>query len=117
MYETSRVTTNITMKRYILKSTKDKLKSNTEKWARQGRREQKTEGICQKPIDNLNRAITKKEIKFVVKNKYSKTKYLGTNSFTGEHSKTFQEEITPTLHNILQTTEFLNSFYEIIIAW
>lgn len=37
-----------------------------------------------KPIDNLNRAIPKKEIKFILKKKkLSEKKYLGTDCFNG----------------------------------
>lgn len=60
MYEARGVPTKITVLRYILKNLVDKL--STEKWTRRQRRTENTEGIQRKPIDNLNRAITKKEL-------------------------------------------------------
>lgn len=65
MFETPRVTTKITMLRYILKNIVDKL--STEKWTRRQRRTKNSNGIQRKPIGNLNRAITKKESIFIVK--------------------------------------------------
>ena len=91
MFETPRVTTKITMLRYILKNIVDKL--STEKWTRRQRRPKNSKGIQRKPIGNLNRAITKKESIFIVKKKLpSETKYLGTDCFTGEFPQTFQEK-------------------------
>lgn len=61
------------MQRYVLRNTKDKLKLNTEKCIRRKGRTNNTEGIQktskQKAIDNLNTAITRNEIKFIVKKK------------------------------------------------
>ena len=71
--------------------------------------------LKQKEIENLNRAITSKEIKSVTKN-LSKNKSPGQNDFPGEFYQPFKEELTPILLKLFQKIEMEgklpNLFYE-----
>ena len=69
-------------------------------------------------IDNLNNAISIKEIKFTAKNLFKK-KYSGPDGFTGKFQQTFKEKITPILQDLSQATGeegiLLNKFYQVLI--
>ena len=57
--------------------------------------------LNEEEAENLNRPITTEEIETVIK-KLPAHKSLGLDSFTGEFYKTFKEELTLTLHRLLQ---------------
>ena len=52
-------------------------------------------------IENLDRSITNKQIKLVIKKLPTKKKSLGPDGFTGEFYQMFKE-VTPILHKLFQ---------------
>ena len=68
---------------------------------------------------NVNRPITSKEIKLVIKN-LPKNKSPGPDDFPGEFYQTFKEELTPTLLKVFRKIEMEgkvpSSFYEASIT-
>ena len=75
--------------------------------------------LKQEEIENLNRPITSKEIKLVIKN-LPKNKSPGPDGFPEEFYQTFKEELTPIPLKLLQKIEmegkFQDSFYEASIT-
>ena len=75
--------------------------------------------LKQEEIENLNRPITSKEIKLIIK-KLPKNKSPGPDGFPGEFYQTFKEESTPFLLKLFQKIEMEgklpNSFYEASIT-
>ena len=75
--------------------------------------------LKQEEIENLNRPITSKEIKLVIKN-LPKNKSPGPDGFPGEFYQTFKEELTRTLLKLFQKIEMEgklpNTFYEASIT-
>ena len=75
--------------------------------------------LKQEEIENLNRPITSKEIKLVIKN-LPKNNSPGPYGFPEEFYQTFKEELTPILLKLSQKIEMegklLNSFYEASIT-
>lgn len=60
-------------------------------------------------IKNLNRPITSKEIKGIIKN-FSTKKNPELDGFTGELHQTFKEELTPIFIKLFQRTEEKEDF-------
>ena len=75
--------------------------------------------LNQKETENLNRPITRTEIKTVIKN-LPTNKSSGPDGFTGEFYQKLTEELTPILlklfQKIAEAGKLLNSFYEAIIT-
>ena len=75
--------------------------------------------LKQEEIENLNRLITSKEIKLVIKN-LPKNKSPGPDGFPREFYQTFKEELTPVFLKLFQNIEMEgklpNSFYEASIT-
>ena len=75
--------------------------------------------LKQEEMENLNRPITSKEIKLVIKN-VPKNQSPGPDGFPGEFYQTFKEELTPILSRLFQKIEMEgklpNSFYEASIT-
>ena len=64
--------------------------------------------LNQKEIENMNRSITRNEMKTVIKN-LPTNKSPGPDGFTGKFYQTFREELTPILLKIFQKTTEENS--------
>ena len=75
--------------------------------------------LKQEEIENLNRLITNKEIKLIIKN-LPTNKSPGPDKFLGKFYQTFKEELIPILLKLFQKIErkgnFPNSFYEASIT-
>ena len=74
--------------------------------------------LNQEEIGDLNRAITSKEIKTVIRN-LPGNKSPGPNGFTAEFHQKFREELTPILFKLFQKIaecKLTNSFYEATIT-
>ena len=75
--------------------------------------------LNQEEIENLNRAITSKEIKTVIRN-LPANKSPGPDGYTAELYQKFREELTPILIKLFQRIaeegKLLNSFYEATIT-
>ena len=75
--------------------------------------------LNQKEIEDLNRSITSKEIKTVIRN-FPANKSPGPRGFTAEFYQKFREELTPMLLKLFQKTaeegKLPNSFYEATIT-
>ena len=75
--------------------------------------------LKQEEIENLNRPITSKEIKLVIKN-LPKNKSPVPDGFPGEFYQIFKEELTPILLRVFQKIQMEgklpNSFYEASIT-
>ena len=75
--------------------------------------------LKQEEIENLNRSITSKEVKLVIKN-LPKNKSPGPDGFPGEFYQTFKEELTPIILKLFQKIEMEgklpNSLYEASIT-
>ena len=74
--------------------------------------------LNQEEIEDVNRPITSKEIKTVIRN-LPGNKSPGPDGFTAEFYQKFREEITPILLKLFQKIEedkLLNSFYEATIT-
>ena len=74
--------------------------------------------LNQEEIEALNRAITSKEIKTVIRN-LPGNKSPGPDGFTAEFYQKFREELTPILLKLFQKIEegkLLNTFYEATIT-
>ena len=75
--------------------------------------------LNQEEIDQLNRAITRNEIEYVIRT-LPTNKSLGPNGFTGEFYQRYKEEVTPILHKLLQKVEeegtLPKTFYEATIT-
>ena len=74
--------------------------------------------LNQNEIEDLNRPITSKEIKTVIRN-LPANKSPGPDGFTAEFYQKFREELTPILLKLFQKIaegKFPNSFYEATIT-
>ena len=75
--------------------------------------------VNQEEIEDLNRAITSKEIETVIRN-LPPNKSLGPDGFTAEFYQKFREELTPILLKLFQEIaeegKFPNSLYEATIT-
>ena len=75
--------------------------------------------LNQEEIEDLNRPITSKEIKIVIRN-LPANKSPGPDDFTAEFYQKFREELTPILLKLLQKIaeegKLRNSFYEATIT-
>ena len=74
--------------------------------------------LNQEEIEDVNRPITSKEIKTVIRN-LPGNKSPGPDGFTAEFYQKFREELTPILLKLFQKIEedkLLNSFYEATIT-
>ena len=78
--------------------------------------------LNQEEMEIMNKAITSTEIKTVMKNvpQIPQNKSPGPDSFTGEFSQTFRDELMPILLKLFQKSEeegiLLNMFYEATIT-
>ena len=74
--------------------------------------------LNQKEIEDLNRLITSKDIKAVIRN-FPANKSPGLDGFTAEFYQKFREELTPVLLKLFQKIaegKLPNSFYEATIT-
>ena len=75
--------------------------------------------LNQEETENMNKPITSNEIETVIKN-LPTNRSAGPDSFTGEFSQTFREELTPILLKLFQKIAeegtLPNSFYEATIT-
>ena len=58
--------------------------------------------LSQEETDNLNRPVTRSEIKFAIKKKLPANKIPGRDSFTGEFYQMCKEELIPVLIKLFQ---------------